>query len=109
MANQKMEIELTPEQAEKVEILQSNGISVGEAIDMLFTIKDDINSQDLESHFDDIDNELEVFLKLNDDSIAYENKRKILESEYGPAAETYEMRAQKAKRSISWAKDFFNF
>ena len=40
MANQKMEIELTEEQAKKVEILKSNGISVGEAIDMLFEVKE---------------------------------------------------------------------
>ena len=32
----KMEIELTDEQAEKVEILKENGIEVGEAIEILF-------------------------------------------------------------------------
>ena len=43
----KMEIELTESQAEKVEILKDNGIGVGEAIDILFDIRDDvINSSD---------------------------------------------------------------
>lgn len=47
----KMEIDLTPEQIEKVEILKANGISIGEAIDMLFEIKEKALS-DIET-FDD--------------------------------------------------------
>ena len=35
----KMEFDLTAEQIEKVKILEENGISVGEAIDVLFEIK----------------------------------------------------------------------
>ena len=36
----KMEFDFTDEQIEKVEKLESNGISVGEAIDLLFEIKE---------------------------------------------------------------------
>ena len=38
----KMDIELTDEQFEKVKILEENNISVGEAIDILFEMKDNI-------------------------------------------------------------------
>lgn len=37
--SEKMEIELTSAQAEKVEILKENGITIGDAIDMLLKLK----------------------------------------------------------------------
>ena len=40
----KMDIELTDEQFEKVKILEENNISVGEAIDILFEMKDNIDN-----------------------------------------------------------------
>ena len=36
----KMEIDLTPEQEEKVKILKENGVTIGEAIDTLFELKE---------------------------------------------------------------------
>ena len=41
----KMEIELTDEQAKKVEILKENGMDIGDAVDALFEMKDMIKSQ----------------------------------------------------------------
>ncbi len=126
MANQKMEIELTEEQAKKVEILKSNGISVGEAIDMLFEVKEKAitmrkefldarisNAQkekaELENRISDLDQSIELLNKLNDDNLNLEEKHMILENERGTGDESYEMRVQRVKHNVSWAKDFFKF
>ena len=49
----KMEIEFTDEQMEKIEILKANGISVGQAIDLLFKVQNEIKTQVEENHPDD--------------------------------------------------------
>ena len=48
-----MEIELTDEQIEKIEILKDNGISVGQSIDLLFKVQNEIKTQVEENHPDD--------------------------------------------------------
>ena len=100
----KMEIELTPEQEEKVEILNSNGISVGQAIDMLFEAKEETSSL-----FDNLDLAINAYEKVKDSALDFESKQEILKNEYGDSDKTYEMRVQDVKHSISWAKDFFKF
>ena len=100
----KMEIELTPEQEEKVEILKSNGISVGQAIDMLFEAKEETSSL-----FDELGVAVSAYDKVKDTALDYESKQQILKNEYEDSDKTYEMRVQDVKHSISWAKDFFKF
>lgn len=100
----KMEIELTPEQEEKVEILKSNGISVGQAIDMLFEAKEETSSL-----FEELDVAMAAYDKVKDTALDYETKQKILKKEYEDSEKTYEMIVQDVKHSISWANDFFKF
>ncbi len=119
-------IELTEEQLQKVEQLEAHGISVGKAIDMLYDVQDnlkeytndyldnkiaDANAEkaSLEAQLKKLNNELAVFNKLKDTSLDYNQKQEILEKEYSPLDETYEMKVQKVKRNISWAHDFFKF
>lgn len=126
MTNKKIEIEVTPEQAEKLEILNSNGISAGEAIDMLFTFKEEVINQSndylerkfenalkeksqLEEKISKIDEEISTIEKLKETSFDVRQKQKALEQEYGEAEKSYEMQVQDAKRKISWAHDFFKF
>ncbi len=119
-------IELTDDQLKKVEILQSNGIGIGDAIDMLFKVKEDVAIQGnkffdtkiaqateektaLEEEIKKIDEEIAIFNKLKDTSLDFEQKQEILEKEYGNIDDSYEVQVQNAKRNISWAKDFFKF
>ena len=55
----KMEFDLTAEQIEKVKILEENGISVGEAIDVLFEIKNKAIEQ-----MDEIDENMDVLTQI---------------------------------------------
>ena len=74
----KMEIELTEDQLEKVEILKSKDISVGEAIDLLFEvqheIKDQLKGEDSEEEL--IEKISEYSTKKLDDTI--EEVKKLL-------------------------------
>ena len=81
-----MEIELNDEQLEKVELLESKGISVGDAIDMLFEARDKASTI-----IDDIDT----------------NLAKNADAETQPP-KTYDEAVQDYKHHVSWAKDFFN-
>ena len=96
-------IELTEEQLEKVETLEANGINVGEAIDMLFKIKEDV-----EVNAPKYENEIDVISKLKDTTLDVEQKREILEKDYSDL-KTYDDQTQAFKRNISWARDFFKF
>ena len=40
-----MEIDFSDEQIKKIEILKSNGFTVGEAIDLLFNVQNEIKNQ----------------------------------------------------------------
>ena len=121
----KMEIEFNDEQMEKVETLKSNGISVGEAIDILFDMKNqisdnsaifidkqisDVNKQkeELQQKMDEADKKLDLFTKLKDNTLNVEQKQKLVEKEY-LAHETYDKRVQDTKHKFKWSKRIFDF
>ncbi len=100
----KMEIELTDEQFEKVKYLESTDISVGEAIDMLFEIKEKALPE-----LDAFDKELTAFQKIKEDVMDVETKAENLDENYGEQSVTYDVKIQEMKHKISWARDFFQF
>ena len=125
MSTHKVEIELNDDQFEKFKILEENGISAGEAIVMLFDVKENIHKEndliienkireandkkeELTRQMEKIDNELSFYSQLKDSDMDFKEKQEILEKEY-TVDDTYEIEVQKVKRNISWAKDFFNF
>jgi len=110
----KMEIELTDDQANKVETLKENGIDVGEAIDMLFEMNNTfiedrlIRAQEekaeLENKISKIDDEISLFNKLKDNSLDTTQKQKIVEKEYGTIDKTYDESVQDAKHKFKWTR-----
>lgn len=110
----KMEIELTDEQAKKIDVLKENGIEVGEAIDMLFEmnntfidnkiIKAQEEKAELEEKLSQIDEELSLFNKLKDTSLDSSQKQKIVEKEYGTIDKTYDESVQDAKHKFKWTR-----
>ena len=122
----KMEIELTDEQAKKVEILKENGMDVGEAIDALFEMKEMVKyssesivnerirraseeKAELEAKMNKIDEELSFFEKLTDSSLDSTQKQKMVENEYGKINKTYDESVQDAKHKFKWSKSIFKF
>lgn len=122
----KMEIELTDEQAKKVEILKENGMDVGEAIDALFEMKEMVKyssesivnerirraseeKAELEAKMNKIDEELSFFEKLTDSSLDSTQKQKMVENEFGKINKTYDMSVQDAKHKFKWSKSIFKF
>ena len=118
-----MEIEFSESQLEKVEILKEKGISVGEAIDILFEMRDSINEQsnifvenrltnarkekaELQEKIDKIDNEISVFEKLKDTTIDVDQKQKIIENEF-LKMDTYDRSVLDKKHSFKWSKKIF--
>lgn len=101
----KMEIELTDEQVEKVKELEAHDISVGDAIDKLFEMKEKALPEI--SEIDDA--EIGLFEKVKENAFDVDNKAEILDENYGETEKTYEMKIQDVKHKISWAKDFFNY
>ncbi|MEE0934071.1 MAG: hypothetical protein U0L42_00210 [Methanobrevibacter sp.] len=100
----KIEIELTDEQLEKVKHLESKDISVGEAIDMLFEAKEKTLSE-LEA----IDEEISLFDKVKDSTLDVDSKAENLEENYGDSEKTFDQQVLQYKTRLSWAKDFFKF
>ncbi|MDO5823311.1 hypothetical protein [Methanobrevibacter sp.] len=100
----KIEIELTDEQLEKVEHLQSQDISVGKAIDMLFEIKEKALPE-----IEQIDKEISLLEKVKETTFDVDNKAEILDENYGDSEKTYEMKIQDVKHKIKWGKEFFKF
>ena len=101
----KMEIELTQEQGEKVKILMENGVTIGEAIDTLFELKEK-TLPEIESIADE---QLGLFDKIKETSLDVDAKAEALDENYGEADKTYELKAQEIKAKVSWAKDIFKF
>lgn len=99
-----MEIEFTDEQIEKINQLEANDISVGDAIDMLFEMKDKALPE-----IESIDNEINILDKVKEIASDVESKAENLEDNYGDADKSYEIKVQDVKHKISWAKDFFKF
>ena len=119
----KMEIELTDNQAEKVESLKANGISVGEAIEMFFEMKEDINRQsdayienkiskankrkaELEAELSKVDDEIKLYEDLKDSPQDHAKKQKILQKAV-LENDTYDKYVQKTKRNYKWSMDIF--
>lgn len=100
----KMEIELTEQQMERVKELESKNISVGDAIDMLFEMKE-MALPEIES----FDKEMGIVEKVKETALDVESKAENLEENYGDADKSYEMKVQDVKHKISWAKDFFKY
>lgn len=126
--------ELNDEQYKKYEIMQENDMSVGEAIDLIFYLRDqygvrnnqlledrleqliikkerlenemESSDKDLSEDLAKVNKEIEVVKKITDEGYDYDAKAKILEKEYGAIDETYEMRVQAHKRGIKWGKFF---
>lgn len=99
-----MEIEFSDEQLERVKELEDNNISVGQAIDMLFEMKEKAMPE-----IDAIDNDIGVFAKIKENTLDVDSKADNLEENYGEADLTYEMKVQDIKHKVRWAKDFFKF
>ena len=134
MANE-ITAELNDEQFERYQIMQENGLSIGEAIDLIFYLRDQYgvrndqlledrleqliikkseledemknSGNDLTAELQKVTAEMEVLDKLKDTAYDFEAKEKILEKEYAPLDDTYEMKIQAHKRGIKWGK-FFN-
>lgn len=97
----KMEIELTDEQLEKVEILKENDIDVGQAIDMLFEVKDKLLS--------DVQEDKGLMDKIKDNTLDIDSKAENLEENYGEGTLSPEMQVLEYKHKIKWAREFFKF
>lgn len=100
----KLEIELTDEQLEKVKHLESKDISVGEAIDMLFEAKEKTFSE-----LEYLDEEISLLGKVKDSTLDVDSKAENLDDNYGDREKTYELKVQEFKHRLSWANDFFKF
>ena len=122
----KMEIDVTDDQAEKIQTLNDNDISVGEAIDMLFEMKETIEAQssilldskikevsqkkaELEKEIEELDNQMSVFGKLKDASLDVGQKQKIVEKEYGQLDKTFDEVIMDAKHKFKWSRNLFKF
>lgn len=101
---QKLEIELTDEQMERVKELEAHDIGVGDAIDKLFEMKEKALPE-----LDSIDDELNFIGKVKETAFDVENKAEVLDENYSEAEKSYEMKVKEVKHKVSWARDFFNF
>ena len=98
----KMEFDLTEEQIEKVKRLEEKGICIGEAIDLLFEIKEEAMNQ-----MDEVDENIDIITKIT--SIESDKKIELMEKTYGDTEKTPEMKIKEVKQKISWGRDFFKF
>ena len=122
MANE-ITAELNDEQFKKYEVMKENGMEIGDAIDLIFDLRDEFEinydelleerlailndkKQALEDEMAKVDQELGVIDKLKDTALDFEAKNEILEKEYATIDETYEMKVQAHKRGVKWGKFF---
>ena len=96
----KMEIELTDEQIEKIEILKDNGISVGQAINLLFKVQNEIKTQVEENHPDD-----DIMEKIQNTDFDVNIKAEIIEKTE-PKPETYDVAIEETRRKVKWSEFF---
>ena len=97
----KMEIELTDEQLEKVEILKENDIDVGQAIEMLFEVRDKFLS--------DVEEDKGLVDKIKDNALDVDSKAENLDENYGEGTLSPDMQVLEYKHKIKWAREFFKF
>ena len=95
-----MEIELTDEQIEKIEILKDNGISVGQAIDLLFKVQNEIKTQVQENHPDE-----DILEKIENSDFDVNIKAEIIEKTE-PKPETYDVAIEETRRKVKWSEFF---
>ena len=121
MANE-ITAELNDEQFKKYQILQENNMSIGELIDLVFYLRDhygvrnnqlledrleeltkkreileekmENSDEDVSAELDRVIREIDVVEKITDNTLDFDSKMKILEKEYAPIDETYEMKFQ---------------
>ena len=126
--------ELNDEQFKRYQIMQENGLSIGEAIDLIFYLRDhygvrndqlleerleqlvikkskleeemENTGNDLTAELQKVTAEMDVIDKLKDTAYDFEAKEKILEKEYAAIDDSYEMKVQAHKRGIKWGKFF---
>ena len=120
MANE-ITAELNDEQFKKFEIMKENGMEIGDAIDLIFNLRDEfeLNNDELleerlailnekipalEDEMGKVDQELGVIGKLKDTALDFEAKNEVLEKEYAAIDESYEMKVQAQKRGLKWGK-----
>lgn len=96
----KMEIELTDEQIEKIEILKDNGISVGQAIDLLFKVQNEIKTQVQENHPDE-----DILEKIENSAFDVNIKAEIMEKADNKP-ETYDVAIEETRRKVKWSEFF---
>lgn len=92
-----MEIEFNDEQLEKVKKLEEHDISVGDAIDMLFEVRDRVSTI-----IDDMDTE-----KIENTAAEIESKEDNSEETHTDSKKTYDEAILDVKSHVSWANDFF--
>lgn len=101
----KLEIEITDEQLEKVKKLEAQDISVGDAIDKLFEMKEKALPE-----IEAIDDEkIGLFEKVKENTLDIDNKADVLDENFSEADKTYEMKVKEVKYKVRWAKDFFKY
>lgn len=98
----KIEIELTDEQIEKLQSLSKDEIDFGKAIDDYFAAREQVSKR-----IDELESHPSFAGKIVDNALDVENKAENLDENYGEGEETYEIKVNDVKHSISWAKDFF--
>lgn len=96
----KIEIEVTDEQLEKIEILKDNGISVGQAINLLFKVQNEIKTQVEENHPDD-----DILEKIENSDFDVNIKAEIIEKAE-PKPETYDVAIEETRRKVKWSEFF---
>ena len=101
----KIEIDLTEEQLEKVKELEEHNLNVGDAIDMLFEVKDKALF-DIETFDED---KISFFAKVKGSRFDVDKKAQALDENYSEQEKDYTMQVKEIKGKISWAKDIFNF
>ncbi len=97
----KIEIELTDDQMKKVEILKSQGISIGEAVELLLEVQHEALAQ-VEEQKDD-ENILEKIQETHTDA---EIKTQLLKKNFDDT-QTYDRTVQDTKHHVKWS-DVFN-
>ena len=96
----KIEIEVTDEQLEKIEILKDNGISVGQAINLLFKVQNEIKTQVQENHPDE-----DILEKIENSDFDVNIKAEIMEKADNKP-ETYDVAIEETRRKVKWSEFF---
>ena len=98
----KMEIDFSDEQIKKIEILKSNGFTVGEAIDLLFNVQNEIKNQIEQNNPDE-----NILEKIQESDFDLKIKAEIFKKEEIDY-ETYDEAIENVKQNVKWS-EFFKF